>query len=95
MSALRNKNNILNNSDDIGVAITSKQEEIDGATRDAYLFAMGMIIIVLSVTFVHAWGFYLAQNIGMQMRIIATGAIYHKVNWTLNGIQLLSLFFRY
>jgi len=66
----------LNDSDE---RIASKQEEIDDATRDAYLYAIGMIAIVLSVTFAHAWAFYLAQNTGMQMRIITMGAIYHKV----------------
>ena len=73
MSELKSAN--LNNSD----SIPSKQEEIDNATRDAYLYATGIIVIVVSVTFVHAWAFYFAQNTGMQMRIIATGAIYHKV----------------
>ena len=65
----------MNNSD----GIASKQEEIDNATRDAYLYAAGIILIVVTVTFVHAWVFYIAQNTGMQMRIITTGAIYHKV----------------
>ena len=69
------KSNNLNNSD----SIASKQEEIDIATRDAYLYATGIILVVLGVTFMHAWAFYLARNTGMQMRIIATGAIYHKV----------------
>ena len=59
--------------------IASKQEEIDIATRDAYLYATGIIIVVVTVTFVHVWAFYFAQNSGMQMRIITTGAIYHKV----------------
>ena len=59
--------------------IASKQEEIDIATRDAYLYATGIIIVVITVTFVHVWAFYFAQNSGMQMRIITTGAIYHKV----------------
>ena len=66
----------MNNSDTL---ITSKQEEIDDETRNAYLYATGMILVVISVLFVHAWAFYYAQNTGMQMRIIATGAIYHKV----------------
>ena len=73
MSELQSNN--LSNSD----SIASKQEEIDNATRDAYLYATGMILVVLGVTFMHAWAFYLAQNTGMQMRIITTGAIYHKV----------------
>ena len=74
MSELRN--DTLNNSDGL---IASKQEDIDNATRDAYLYATGIIVIVVSVSFIHAWAFYLAQNTGMQMRIIATAAIYHKV----------------
>lgn len=69
------KSNNLSSSDEISF----KQEEIDDATKDAYLYAMGMIMIVLCVTFVHAWAFYSGQNMGMQMRIITTAAIYHKV----------------
>lgn len=65
-----------NNSDNL---ITSKQEEIDNATRDAYLYATGMVLVVIGVLFIHAWAFYYAQNTGMQMRIVTTGAIYHKV----------------
>ena len=60
--------------------ISSKQEEIGDATRDAYLYAVGIILVVVSVAFIHAWGFYLAQNVGMQARIIAIGAIYNKVH---------------
>ena len=60
-------------------SITSKQEEIDDATRDAYLYAVGMILIVVCLTFAHGWGFHIALNTGMQLRIITTGAIYHKV----------------
>ena len=74
LSELKSGN--LNNSDTL---VASKQGEIDDATRDAYLYATGMILIVLSVTFTHAWGFYYGQNMGMQMRIITTSAIYHKV----------------
>ena len=59
--------------------ISSKQEEIDDATRDAYLYAVGVILVVVTVAVIHAWGYYLAQNTGMQARIIAVGAIYNKV----------------
>ena len=78
----------MNNSD----SIASKQEEIDTATRDAYLYAAGIIVIVVSITFVHVWVFYLAQNTGMQMRIITTGAIYHKVTKHLAACVLLEEF---
>jgi len=60
-------------------SITSKQEEIDDATRDAYLYAAGMVIIMVCVGITHAWAYYFAQNMGMQIRIITTGAIYNKV----------------
>ena len=59
--------------------VTSKQEEIDIATRDAYLYAGGMVMVVIAVLFVHAWNFYFGQNTGMQLRIITIGAIYKKV----------------
>ena len=60
-------------------SIPSKQEEIDDATKDAYLYAIGVILVVVTVAFINAWLYYLAQNIGMQARIIAVGAIYNKV----------------
>jgi len=41
--------------------------------------AAGMIVVVVCLTFAHGWGFHIALNTGMQLRIITTGAIYHKV----------------
>ena len=70
---------ILRNMNSSNDSITFKQEEIDNATRDAYLYALGIILVVLSVAIIHARGFYCAQNAGMQARIITTGAIYNKV----------------
>lgn len=67
---------IANNSDDL---IASKQQEIDEATRNAYLYATGMIVAVICGVFLYVWAFYFGQNIGMQVRIITMGAIYHKV----------------
>ena len=60
--------------------ITSKQREIDDATRNAYLYAAGMIVVTICGIFLHVWSFYIGQNIGMQVRIITIGAIYHKVH---------------
>lgn len=59
--------------------IHSKQEEIGMATRNAYLYATGMLLASLTVAFLHAWNFYLSHKIGMICRIILTGAIYTKV----------------
>ena len=73
LSELRNGNY----SDDV---IASKQEEIDDATRDAYLYATGMIVVTICGMFMYAWSFYFGLNIGMQVRIITMGAIYHKVS---------------
>ncbi|XP_065919842.1 ATP-binding cassette sub-family C member 4-like isoform X2 [Dysidea avara] len=70
---------LLRNMSSTNDSIKSKQEEIDDATRDAYLYAVGMIVLMVLIGITHAWAFYLAQNMGMQMRIIATGAIYNKV----------------
>ena len=67
--------NMSNSSD----AVASKQEEIDDATRDAYFYALAIIIVIVSVAVIHSRGFYIAQNAGMQARIITTGAIYNKV----------------
>jgi len=70
---------LLRNMSSTNDSIASKQEEIDDATRDAYLYAVGMIIVAVCLTFAHGWGFHIALNNGMQLRIITTGAIYHKV----------------
>ena len=72
LTSLRN----INNTND---SINSKQEEINDATRDAYLYAIGLIVAVMCAIMAHAWGFHTALSYGMQVRIIATGAIYHKV----------------
>ena len=60
--------------------ISSKQKEIDDATRDAYLYATGVIAVVMCRVFLNIWSFYFGQTIGMQVRIITMGAIYHKVH---------------
>jgi len=70
---------LLRNLSSTNDSITSKQEEIDDATRDAYLYAAGLVIIMLCVGLTHAWAYYFAQNMGMQMRIVTTSAIYNKV----------------
>ena len=72
LTELRN----MNGSDDL---IASKQKEIDDATTGAYLYATGMILVTLCGMFMYAWSFYFGLNMGMQVRIIAMGAIYHKV----------------
>ncbi|XP_065895722.1 ATP-binding cassette sub-family C member 4-like [Dysidea avara] len=59
--------------------ITSKQEEIEDTTRDAYLYAVGLILAMICAIVTHAWGYHTALNYGMQVRIIATDAIYHKI----------------
>ena len=70
---------LLRNMSSTDSSITSKQEEIDDATRDAYLYAVGLIGLMILIGITHAWAFYLAQNMGMQIRIVTTGAIYNKV----------------
>ncbi|XP_065919844.1 ATP-binding cassette sub-family C member 4-like isoform X2 [Dysidea avara] len=72
--------------------ITVKEEEIEVATRDAYFYAVGMMLASLIVAVVHAWAFYLAHKIGMLSRIIVTGAIYTKVlRMSLSTIGQLSI----
>ena len=70
---------LLRNMSSTDSSIMSKQEEIDDATRDAYLYAAGMVIVMVCVGMTHAWGYHLAQIMGMKMRIITTGAIFNKV----------------
>ena len=70
---------LLRNMNSENDMITSKQEEIEDTTRDAYLYAVGLILAMICAIVTHAWGYHTALNYGMQVRIIATDAIYHKV----------------
>ena len=75
--------------------IHSKQEEIDVATRNAYLYATGMLLASLIVALMHAWNFYLSHKIGMTCRIILTGVIYAKVTSLKTLICIESIFQRF
>ena len=71
LSALRNSNN--------SELVAMKQEEIRIATRDAYLYAVGMIVASYIVAVNHTWVFYNLDKLGMMLRIVMTGAIFEKV----------------
>ena len=60
--------------------VTLKQEEIEMATRDAYLYALGMIVASYFVAVNHTWVFYISNKIGMMNRIVMTAAIFKKVS---------------
>ena len=60
--------------------ITAKEKEIEIATRDAYFYAVGMMLASLVVAVVHAWAFYLAHKIGMLGRLIVTGHIQIQIS---------------
>ena len=59
--------------------VTQKQEEIEMATRDAYLYALGMIVASYSVAVNFTWVFYISDKIGMMNRVVMTAAIFKKV----------------
>jgi len=71
LSILKNDNN----SELIGL----KEEEIKMATRNAYFYALGMIVASFSTAVHHTWVFYNSNKIGMMHRIVMTGAIFQKV----------------
>ena len=75
LSALRNGNN--------SESIALKEEEITTATRDAYLYALGMIVASYTVALLHTWVFYNLDKIGMMHRVVLTGAIFQKVRFVL------------
>ena len=70
LSSLRNSNNTEE--------INSKEEEIQIVTRNAYLYGAGITIIAFIIVVNHAWGFFLAEKLGMKHRILFTAAIYDK-----------------
>ena len=58
--------------------INSKEEEIQIITRNAYLYGAGITIFAFIVLMIHAWGFYLAETLGMKHRVLFIAAIYEK-----------------
>ena len=71
LSALKNDNN--------SELVALKEEEIRTATRDAYMYAVGMIVASYVVAVNHTWVFYNSHKIGMMNRIVMTAAIFRKV----------------
>lgn len=65
----------LNNSE----LVNLKEEEIQVATRDAYLYATGMALLTFFSVFSYTWTFYYAHVLGMMHRVVMIGAIYSKV----------------
>ena len=59
--------------------VALKEEEIKMATRDAYLYALGMIVASYYMAVHHTWVFYISHKLGMMYRIVMTGAIFQKV----------------
>jgi len=59
--------------------VIQKEEDITVATRNAYLYAAGIVMIACYALFIYAWTFYIAYQIGMMHRITMTAAIYSKV----------------
>ena len=59
--------------------VVLKEEEIKMVTRDAYLYALGMILASYYAAVHHTWVFYVSHQLGMMHRIAMTGAIFRKV----------------
>ena len=78
LSALKNGNN--------SELVALKEEEIRTATRDAYLYAVGMIVASYMVAVNHTWVFYNFDKLGMMLRVVMTGAIFEKVSIRLHLI---------
>ena len=77
LSAMRNSNNteMINFKD---------EEELQIITRNAYLYAAGIVTIAFVVLLNHAWCFFISEILGMKCRILFIAAIYEKVaSWLL------------
>ena len=59
--------------------VDEKEEEIQVATRNAYLYAGGMSLFGFALAITHAWTYYGSNVLGMKHRILLTTAIYDKV----------------
>lgn len=58
--------------------INLKEDEIQTITRNAYLYALGIVIVSIIVTVNVAWTFLLAEVLGMKHRVLFIAAIYEK-----------------
>ena len=77
-SGLEEELSILRNGNDSEL-VTLKEEEIKMATKDAYMYALGMIVSSYCMAVNHTWVFHNLEKIGMIHRIVLTGAIFQKV----------------
>jgi len=59
--------------------VVQVEEEIRIATRDAYLYATGIVIIAGFGVFTFSWAFYFGEKLGMMHRIALVSTIYSKV----------------
>jgi len=61
--------------------INSIEDDINEATRNAFLYAAGITAIGFVLAVAHAWIFYLSGTTGMRNRILLTAFIYEKVSY--------------
>ena len=59
--------------------INQKEEDIQTATRNAYLYAAGITVFTFTQVLIGVWVFYIGQVNGMMCRIVMTITIYSKV----------------
>ena len=60
--------------------VVQVEEEIRVATRNAYLYAAGIILISGFGVFTFTWAFYIGEKLGTMHRIALVSAIYSKVH---------------
>ena len=70
---------MLRNDSNNTELISSKEEEIQIITKNAYLYAVGVAIIAFIILLNHAWLFFLFETLGMKCRVFFIAAIYEKV----------------
>ncbi|XP_065897567.1 ATP-binding cassette sub-family C member 4-like isoform X2 [Dysidea avara] len=59
--------------------VDQKEEDIQTATRNAYLYAAGITVLTFFSVLLGIWVFYVSQMNGMMCRIVMTMSIYSKV----------------
>ena len=60
--------------------LVDQKEDIQTATRNAYLYAAGITVLTFFSVLLGIWVFYVSQMNGMMCRIVMTMSIYSKVN---------------
>ena len=93
-NTLEKELSLLRNDSNYTELMNEKEEEIQTITRNAYLYAAGIAMVVFIILLNHAWCFFVSDSLGMKHRVLFIAAIYEKVKTTLPIIHVAMHIYR-